>query len=290
MTNDEFLMPSLRTLLILGRVSNLPTIWSNCLAGWWLGGAGNVQKLPFLFAGTTFLYVGGMFLNDAFDVEFDRQHRMERPIPSGAVSLETVWRWGLLWLALGAGCLIWLGGLTGTLAVALTGCIVLYDALHKHTALAPLLMGLCRWLVYLIAASTGINRVTGWSIWCGLALAAYIGGVSYLARRESLLGPLRYWPCLLLAVPIVLALIMNTNQYLEAALLISAVLGLWILRALRQTLWSPQPNIGRTVSWLLGGIVLVDWLAVADAPRQLAFVFIALFLTALLLQRSVPAT
>ena len=74
-------MPRLRTLLILGRVSNLPTVWSNCLAGWWLGGGGNTGKLPFLFAGTTLLYIGGMYLNDAFDVEFDRQHRKERPIP-----------------------------------------------------------------------------------------------------------------------------------------------------------------------------------------------------------------
>src|SRR3989442_723734 len=96
-------MPSLlRTLLVLGRVSNLPTIWSNCLAGWWLGGAENSEQLPFLFAGTTFLYLGGMFLNDAFDVEFDRLHRAERPIPSGAIRLRTAWRWGLVWLALGA--------------------------------------------------------------------------------------------------------------------------------------------------------------------------------------------
>ena len=283
-------MTSLRTLLILGRVSNLPTIWSNCLAGWWLGGAGNFGRLPFLFAGTTLLYIGGMFLNDAVDAEFDRQHRAERPIPSGAVSLETVWRWGLLWLALGAGCLLWLGKVTGGLAVALTGCIVLYDAVHKHTALAPLLMAICRLLVYVIAASIGISQAAGRSVWCGLALATYIVGLSYLARRESAPGRPPYGPCSLLAVPIALALIMNSHQYREAALLLSAVLGLWILRALRQTLWSPEPNIGRTVSWLLAGIVLVDWLAVADAPRHLGFVFIALFLMALLFQRFVPAT
>ena len=35
----------LRTLLILGRVSNLPTVWSDCLAAWWLGGGGNVWTL-----------------------------------------------------------------------------------------------------------------------------------------------------------------------------------------------------------------------------------------------------
>jgi 4-hydroxybenzoate polyprenyltransferase len=68
-------MPALRTWLILGRVSNLPTVWSNCLAGWWLGGGGNFLKLPFLFIGVSLLYLGGMFLNDAFDEAFDQQHR-----------------------------------------------------------------------------------------------------------------------------------------------------------------------------------------------------------------------
>ena len=91
----------LRTLLVLGRVSNLPTVWSNCLAGWWLGGAGNFDKLPYLLAGATSLYTGGMFLNDAFDVEFDRQYRKERPIPSHAIGLKAVWVWGVAWLAFG---------------------------------------------------------------------------------------------------------------------------------------------------------------------------------------------
>src|SRR5437870_4696749 len=69
----------LRALLILGRVSNLPTVWSNCLSGWWLGGGRHAEKLPFLFLGAALLYVGGMFLNDAFDAVFDRQYRPERP-------------------------------------------------------------------------------------------------------------------------------------------------------------------------------------------------------------------
>ena len=82
-------VPQLRTLLILGRVSNLPTVWSNCLAGWWLGGGGNFWKLPFLLLGMSLLYTGGMFLNDAFDEEFDRQRRAERPIPTGKISRAT---------------------------------------------------------------------------------------------------------------------------------------------------------------------------------------------------------
>ena len=66
---------SLRALLVLSRVSHLPTVWSNCLAGWWLGGGGNFAKLPLLFLGVSALYTGGMFLNDAFDADFDRQRR-----------------------------------------------------------------------------------------------------------------------------------------------------------------------------------------------------------------------
>src|SRR6266478_3370591 len=81
----------LRALLVLGRVSNLPTVWSNCLAGWLLAGGENRGSLPFLMAGATCLYIAGMFLNDAFDADFDRQHRKERPIPSGALPARTVW-------------------------------------------------------------------------------------------------------------------------------------------------------------------------------------------------------
>ena len=93
--------PLLHTLLILGRVSNLPTVWSNCLAGWWLSGGGNFWKLPFLLSGMSALYTGGMFLNDAFDADFDRQRRTSRPIPSGTISADTVWLLGWAWLALG---------------------------------------------------------------------------------------------------------------------------------------------------------------------------------------------
>ncbi|HEY0550448.1 MAG TPA: UbiA family prenyltransferase, partial [Verrucomicrobiae bacterium] len=76
-----------RALLLLGRVSNLPTVWSNCLAGWLLGGGGEWPQFAVLCGGATLLYVGGMFLNDAFDAEFDAQHRRERPIPSGAIQV-----------------------------------------------------------------------------------------------------------------------------------------------------------------------------------------------------------
>src|ERR1044071_3559754 len=144
-------MALLRTLLIVGRVSNLPTLWSNCLAGWWLGGAGNADRLPLLRAGAS---------------------------------------------------LIFLGRVTGALGVVLLLLIVLYNAFHKQIVWAPVLMAACRFLVYVIAASTAANGVTGWSLWGGLALALYIAGLSILARREVTPRPASQWPALLLAAPI----------------------------------------------------------------------------------------
>jgi 4-hydroxybenzoate polyprenyltransferase len=280
----------LRTLLVLGRVSNLPTVWSNCLAGWWLGGAGNVDKLPYLLAGATSLYTGGMFLNDAFDVEFDRRYRTERPIPSRAIELKTVWVWAIGWLALGACCLAWVGATTGVLGLALAGCIVLYDGVHKRVAFGPVLMGLCRFVLYLVAASAAVNGSNPKAISCAFALFAYIVGLSYVARRESAGGPLQYWPIVLVAMPIIVAMIFNHGYRLESALLLSALFLVWTVKSLRYTLWSDEPNIGRTVSGLLAGIVLVDLLAAANVPREFGVVFVGLFLAALLFQRFVPAT
>src|ERR1051326_2799088 len=275
---------SLRTLLILGRASNLPTVWSNCLAGWLLGGGGAVRHLAWLCLGASFLYIGGMFLNDAFDAQFDSQHRPERPIPSGQISATAVWGWGLSWLVLGVCALSFFGRTTASLAVLLAISILIYDALHKIFAFSPLFMAACRFLLILTAASVaegGVFGGAGLSIWSGLVLAAYVVGLSFLARKESTHGALLYWPCALLAAPVLLALVVNADGFARRAFLLSVALVLWILFALRQAFWVEQPNIGRSVSGLLAGIVLVDLLAVAGGTAALGLVFLGFFVLAL---------
>ena len=283
--------PYWRTLLVLGRASNLPTVWSNCLAGWLLGGGGTVWILAVVCLGATCLYVGGMFLNDAFDVEFDRQYRRERPIPSEQITLEEVWRWGFGWLGAGTVILVLLGKSTGLFAALLLVCIILYDAVHKLIAFSPILMSACRFFLYVVAASAARNGVSGLAVWGGFALAAYIIGLSYLARRESIGGTLNFWPASLLAAPILLALLVNAEHYRLPAYLLSAILGLWITRFLRHAFLASNPNPGRAVAGLLAGIVLVDWLAVAGGQTTWTGVAVAaLFVMALIFQRFVPAT
>jgi hypothetical protein len=284
--------PRLRTWLVLGRVATLPTVWSNCLAGWWLGGGGNAWKLPLLLFGAGALAVGGMFLNDAFDAEFDRQNRPVRPIPRGAITRETVWVWSFSWLAAGALALALLGRAEGVMAVVLLVCIVLYNAAHRGIAASPWLLGLCRFWVYVIAGSTGAGNVNGWPIWCGSALAFYVAGIGHIARRENSRQPVPFWPLLLVAVPVFLSLLLNAGAALLPAALVALVLALWVAWCVR-TLFQPgKAAVARIVSGLMAGIVLVDWLAVVPQIPYLlgAAVFLAFFGAVLLLQRFAPAT
>ena len=282
----------LRALLVLGRVPNLPTVWSNCLAGWWLGGGGNVGKLPLLLFGASALCTGGMFLNDAFDAEFDRQNCPSRPIPSGAISRETVWVWSFGLLAAGARALAMLGKTDGVLALALLACIVIYNTAHRGIAASPWLLGLCRFWVYVIAGSTGAWGVNGWPIWCGAALTFYAAGVGHVARRENSRGPVPFWPLLLLAAPGFLATLLNAGAARTSAALVSLVLVLWVAWCVRTIFQPGEVSVARIVSGLVAGIVFVDWLAVApQIPHLLsAVVFLALFGAVQLLQRFVPAT
>lgn len=280
----------LRTLLILGRISNLPTVWSNCLAGWLIGQGGDAGRFLLLNLGATFLYLAGMFLNDAFDVQYDRQHRPERPIPSGAITLSSVWQWGLSWIGLGLLCFSFLGLHPFIWACLLVGCIFLYDAIHKLFFLSPVLMACCRMLLILAASSVTHAGVTGYSLWVSLVLASYIVGLSYLARREAVPSPLIYWPCIFLAGPVILALVVNRGASQMQGMFLTFLLLFWIFYALRHAYWSAQPLVGRSVAALLAGIVLVDLLAVGAGSLPVLLLFLFLFALALLFQRFIPAT
>lgn len=235
------------------------------------------------------VYVGGMYLNDAFDATFDRQYRRQRPIPSGAIREDLVWRigWGLL--AVGALSLATLGWSTAVCAGLLVGAVVLYNALHKALALSPVLMAACRFLLYPLAASAARGGVTGHSLWGGLALTGWIVGLSYVAKRESTSGKLQRWPLAFLAMPLLFAALYNAGDWRLYSLFVGFLLTAWAGWCLRHTFAPGGRNLGLTVSGLLAGICLVDWLALLPGlGGALACVFC--FAASLLAQRFIPAT
>ena len=182
----------LETALRLGRVSNLPTVWTNVAAGMALAGARTLPGglLVLLGLAASLLYVGGMYLNDAFDAGWDAAHRPERPIPAGDVRAGVVFTAGFAMLA--AGVLLVAAGTGGgrrplVAALALAALIVLYDVSHKRNPLAPVMMALCRVVLYVLAALASTPAPLPGAFYLGAgALLLYLVFLSTLARKETL--------------------------------------------------------------------------------------------------------
>ena len=57
--------------------------------------------------------------------------------------------------------------------------------------------------------------------------------------------------------------LVNQGEYLRRGTILALVLSVWIFRSLYYTFWAPNPNVGRTITGLLAGIVFVDLLSIA---------------------------
>ena len=244
-------VPGLADALALGRVSNLPTVWTNAVTGLVLaGGALDSVAVAALLGALTVFYIGGMYLNDYFDAEIDAAQRPERPIPSGRVSRGTVGVAGFAMLIAGVVQLVWVGAMAGTspwpavVGIALAACIVFYDAHHKGNPLSPLVMGICRMLVYVVA---------------GVSVVPAYGAAMATAEPAA-------WVFL---VPLVA----------------------WVLMTLRLIRRRGPGDIPRAVVRLIAGICLLDALVVAAAGSAgLALLCVGGFVLTLLGQRYVPGT
>ncbi len=279
--------------LLLGRVSNLPTVWTNTLAGVTLAGApvgaGRIALLALAFS---LLYTGGMYLNDAFDREIDARERPERPIPSGRVRAGAVFAIGFGLLGAGVLAVAWTPG-AGPVAVGaallLAGVITAYDAWHKANPLSPVVMGLCRVLVYVTAALAVASRV-GPAVWGGAAvLLAYLIGLTYVAKQENLTEVRNLWPLAFLAAPFLYAA--PALPWIGVvAVLYLGFLG-WVVYAVSWLVRPGRRDIRRAVVSLIAGISLLDALLIGGAGDPVRAVWaVGAFLLTLALQRWVPGT
>ncbi len=282
--------------LTLTRAEQLPTVFSNCVAGWWLGGGGNPANLFIVSGGAILVFLGASLLSHAFGLSFDRQHRREHAAPLGKVGLRTLWRVGLLLLVFGTIGMQWPGRVTGGLAMILVFVAVLRSSMHRLLPFSPELLGLCRFLLYVLGASTASRGITGNAMWCGIALAIYVSGFESLDARDS--GLKRAWQVTALATPLVLAGLMNAGAYMPTAAMLGGILLCWTVLSWHSSLTAAAPaQAGANL--FTCGMVLADilaacpapvaqWQAAQSAPRDLLQVFGALFFSslALLLTRS----
>jgi len=279
-----------RTALRLGRVSNLPTVWTNAWAGVLLAGAsGGGAEFVLLLAAFTLFYTGGMFLNDAFDAAVDARERPERPIPSGAVTRGEVFGWGFAQMAGGVGILALVGPAPALAGLALGAAITFYDWNHKANPLSPVVMGLCRVLIY-VGAGFAYAAALPAALWTGAALLlCYLIGLTYVAKQENLERVQNLWPLAFLAAPVAWGAWRALEMPVVGAFWLAftgwMLWALWYLRRRR------KGDIPRAVVSLIAGISLLDALLIAGTGQAgLATLALAGFAATLFLQRYVAGT
>jgi 4-hydroxybenzoate polyprenyltransferase len=237
------------------------------------------------------LYVAGMFLNDAFDQEFDRKYRAERPIPAGEITGSAVYKVGFGLMASGLVLLFAVFPRTEVVAfgMVLSSLIIVYDWSHKKITASPVLMALCRVLVYFCAAAA-VGGAFGSAVIGGAAvLMAYMIGLSYVAKQENFKEIRNLWPLVLLFAPFVF-----TGRTLamlgQGSFLYLLFLG-WVIYSLSHLLRKPK-NIPRSVVSLIAGISLLDGLLMVSVISSSVWPWfgVAGFGLTVFLQRFVPGT
>jgi 4-hydroxybenzoate polyprenyltransferase len=256
---------------------------------------------PFVFAflllAFSLFYVAGMYLNDAFDREFDAVAYPQRPIPSGAVPARQVFTIGFLGLATGEFLLIAIGyGMGDTpgwppavAGLCLAATIIYYNANHKNNPYGPVLMGLCRMQVYVTAALAAGPILSERLWWGAVLLFAYIIGLSYIARQETLARFTNFWPLVFLAAPFAYGL-PEAQQNIIPALIYGGFF-VWVGYAVKRLARGAQFEIREGVSMLIAGIAFLDALLIALAGQSwLALLAVGGCLLTRLFHRIIPGT
>lgn len=288
----------LRTALRLGRVSNLPTVWTNTLAGAVLAGATDFgAQFAVMLLAFSFFYTGGMFLNDAFDADIDARERPERPIPSGEISRREVFGFASGLMLAGVALLAYVGmvmpprtGMWPAIAgLALAATVAYYNWNHKDNLFSPVVMGLCRVLVY-VAAGLCFTTTLKPELWIGAVLMlCYLIGLTYVAKQENLAEVKNLWPLLFLGVPVLYgAWMLLDNRML---LLFWSLFCAWTLVALWFLRRRGPGDIPRAVVSLIAGISLLDAVLIAASGSvSLAVLALAGFVVTLFFQRYISGT
>lgn len=298
--------PMFRSWLELARISNLPTVWTNVTAAWLLaGGPWKDVRLVWLLIAGSLLYTGGMILNDAADAKHDREHKKERPIPQGRISLAAAWTVGLGMLLVGLPLAVGFAGAHWAVCLGLIAAILFYDFYHKPWPGAVWVMGSCRALLFLMAATAVQPSVTGPVITMALTLGAYIVGLTMVARMEakgaSVSRARALFAKTLLYSPALVALFfwVSTANWKLISLLgdltplvplpLILIFVAMVVHATR-VMKKGGPAIGQAVGILLAGVAVVDALTVMQVSLPLAGLFVALAPCLRLWQRVIAAT
>lgn len=250
------------------RTPNLPSVACNVFSG--IACAAVVAPITTWHAAAAItsgicLYLAGNLLNDWHDREWDAIHRPERALPQHIFQASN---YLMLAIALcGAGLVAAaINSRSLATAIIIIGLILIYTKTHKVWKLAVIPMGLCRALLPLLgyfacaAPLSASMQPPQALVLFAISLFVHVGGLSLIARSESLANPS---PKLAIDLTYPIAVAFTTlaahnsnnigfNHVWPGALpyLAWSFLAIFLLRK----------SVRSGVSMLLAGIPLIDWM------------------------------
>lgn len=182
----------LREYLLLIRLPNVFTTPSNILAGYFAAvtvAETDIMRLIALIISSGLLYIGGIVLNDYFDIEIDKRERPSRPLPSGNVSKRHAMAIVIVALLIANTIALVVGPISLAVSLALTFAIIAYNYRLKHGLLGPFAMGGARFLNVIFGASPALLYINNHSFAIVGAAAAslflYIVAITILSKKEA---------------------------------------------------------------------------------------------------------
>lgn len=241
----------------------------------------HIIDLLLLCCSTACLYGGGIVFNDVFDAELDKVERPERPIPSGLISIREASILGSVLLISGVAAAFIVSVLSGSIAILIAACALIYDKLAKHHSfLGPLNMGTCRGLNLLLGLS--IVPASMLNLWfVGLVPLLYIFSITMISRaevhggRKITIGIAAFLYAIVIAAILIFYFLNKGSQYTGALLL---GFGWMIYQPLFKAWREPiGPNIGKAVKAGVLGLIFMDasW-AAASGNLPMAILILCL--------------
>lgn len=283
------------TAFRLGRISNLPTVWSNVLAGATLAGAAiDPASVFILLIALSLVYTAGMFFNDLFDQDYDRENRPDRPIPAGETSAASVRIWGAVMML---AALLLLGVNTSPAVIeswyplfsglVLCALVLLYDWRHKANPFGPLIMGCCRGMVYITAALSLLPEFSWRLVIAAACLTAWVLGLTMVAKKKNVVAG---FIVLVASVNVIIFFAAGATLGLAESITLSAVsIALvygFVFLCRDGRYWNPVTLLIASIS-LLDALVIVS---VTGAFGGLAMVAAGLFFVTLAFQRFIEGS
>lgn len=148
----------------LVRIPNVFTTISNILLGYIFFTSidhFNYFDMFKLISISAFLYIGGMVLNDYFDIKIDKKERPWRPLPSNKISKKNALIIMVISFLYSLTISVIIGWYTFIITLTMVTLIFSYNRFLKNTICGSIIMGIIRSLNVLLGASQSIFLIDG---------------------------------------------------------------------------------------------------------------------------------